>query len=201
MKRGQDSFWTAFSLEVYRAFFFALPGEFRRQHERDMLQVFRECCRDAHAQKGWIGILEELVGGVFDLLINSLKARFTAFVSDDRRMLVLLSICFVAVTGGVYAALADLRNDDFPGPTFLVVIFTFALGFLRPSSSLLTGLLVGSTLPVLRYLAISNVETGSYIADDSNWIIGLFFLIPAISGSAFGAIFRLLVNRLSTRLE
>src|SRR5688572_11276892 len=156
MKEFHNSFWLTSSLQVYQGLFFTLPKEFRQHHAHDMSQVFRDCCRHAYRYKGSVGVCVELAAGTSDLLTNAIRERLTAFFNDVRRMLVLLSISMVAISGGVYAAFADLRNDELPGPMFMVVIVTFALGFLRPSCFWLTGLLVGSMLPVMHFIARTN---------------------------------------------
>ena len=92
MKQFHDIFWLTFSVHVYQGLFCTLPTEFRRDHGRDMLQVFRDCCRHAYRNKGSVGVLGELVVSTFDLLINAIRERITALFSDNRRMFAGLTI-------------------------------------------------------------------------------------------------------------
>jgi len=201
MRHFQEGFWLGFSIQVYQRLLITLPNEFRQDYAQDMAQVFRDCCRHAYRCGGSMGVLSELVAGTFDLLINAARERITAFFRDDRRVLTLTAISLIAVIGGVYAALADLQNEEWPGPLYMVVIFTFALGFLRPSNFWLTGLLVGAMLPVMHFISHANSWELYHSPDDPTAISGFLALIPALMGSIFGAVFRLVMNRLSTRFQ
>lgn len=197
MRQFQGGFWLGFSVQVYQRLLIILPAEFRQHYAQEMAQVFRDCCSHAYRSGGSIGVLGEFVVSTFDLLANAIKERISALVNDDRRMLVLLTISIVAITAGAYAAFADLKRDEWPGPIFMVVIFTFALGFLRPSSAWLTGVLVGSMVPMMHFIAGANGWEMAPPIDDPPSVWRFMALIPSFTGSTLGVVFRRVVNRLS----
>ncbi|MGH9948650.1 MAG: hypothetical protein ACRD6X_15845 [Pyrinomonadaceae bacterium] len=201
MKRFQENVWLVFPMRFYHGLIITLPKEFREKYEREMVQVFRECCRDAYGYRGGFGVMSELARSTFDLLVNAVKERFASLVSDDRRMLALLTISVVAVVGGLYAAFAELRSDEVPGSVFMVFLFSFVLGFLRPSSFLLTGFLVGFMLPVMHFVVRMEGRVLPDQTDAFTPIWGFLMLIPALVGSISGGVFRSLSNYVSNRFE
>jgi len=201
MKQFHNNFWMTFSVYVYQRLSFILPAEFRLNYGRDMSQVFRDCCRRAYLRKGNVGVLGELVAGTFDLLINAVRAGITALIDDNRRMLVLLMISMVGTGAGAYAAFADLQGNEWPGPIFMVVIFTFALGFLRPSSSWLTGLLIGLMFPVMHFVARNKGWEIAHPTGGSSPYWASLALIPALIGSTFGAVSRSVLDHIVSRFE
>lgn len=191
---SSTDFWLLLSARLYQSLIFTLPKEFRQNYAAEMTQVFRDCCRRAYSRKGIWGVLGELITGTFDLLINSVKERLMTLFSDEKQLLIFVLTAILAIAGGLLAALADLRNDDVQAPVLLVLIFAFALGFIRPSSFWFSGLLIGLMMPVIHFLAQLKGWDIKYPTDASTPFWAFLALIPAFIGAVSGAVFRLFVN-------
>lgn len=196
MKRFTDAdFWLTFSARLYRSLIFFLPKEFRQNYAAEMTQVFRDCCRDAYRRSGFTGILGELASGTFDLMFNAMKERImTPAGGDERGLLLLLITAALAIAAGLFAAFADLRNDDVQASVLLVLIFSFALGAMRPRSFWLSALLTGLMLPTIQFVARSKGWEVKYPTDAWTPFWSFLVLIPALIGAGSGAIFRLIIN-------
>lgn len=131
-----------------------------------MALIFRDCCIDAYQSRGWLGALEETIGGLSDLVINAVKENSDSFFSDSDRQYMFLGAMFLAVCGGGFIA-NSIGSDGAPAPIFLACMFGFTLGCLRPKGCWLTGLIIGAMIP--------SVDLG---------------LFAAVAGAISGALFR-----------
>ncbi|MGH9947023.1 MAG: hypothetical protein ACRD6X_07495 [Pyrinomonadaceae bacterium] len=194
MKDPATNFWFSFSTRLYQSLIFSLPKSFRQKYAAEMEQVFRDCCRDAYKKKGIVGLCGELLISISDLLVNSVKERIMTLINDERGFLLLLLTATFAIGGGLVAAFADLRNNDVQGPVLLIFIFSFILGAIRPKSFWLSGLLVGLMMPLIHLAAQVYDWKVNYSTDSSTAYWSFLALIPALTGSSFGALFRLILN-------
>lgn len=199
VKQFSDGFWVIFSARLYQGLIFTLPKEFRQNYAAEMSRVFRDCCRYAYEHRGIFGVLSELIASVFDLITNAFKERVMTLLNDNRRLSFLLITGILAASGGLFAAFADLRKEEVPGPVFMVVIFTFVLGFFRPSCFWFSGLIVGLMMPMIHFIARVKGWEIAYPNDDSTPIWSFWILIPALLGSILGAVFRWCLNRIRNR--
>ncbi len=80
----------ACSTRLYTRLLQLAPSEFRREYSSSMLQVFKQCCLDAHDQHGWPGVLLLWLPMLSDLLAGMLAEHFKvlqpASLEGRRRM-------------------------------------------------------------------------------------------------------------------
>lgn len=68
--------WTVrLSARIYRWLLVAYPRTFRREYGAHMVQVFRDCCREAAAADGAAGFLRYWSMATSDLIMSALAER------------------------------------------------------------------------------------------------------------------------------
>jgi hypothetical protein len=63
------------SVHIYRWLMSVGPAEFRRDYREPLVQVFRQCCLDAYAQRGMMGVLGQWLPMFSELVIGMLAER------------------------------------------------------------------------------------------------------------------------------
>lgn len=63
------------SVHIYRWLMSVGPTEFRREYREPLVQVFRQCCLDAYAQRGTMGVLGQWLPMFSELIIGMLAER------------------------------------------------------------------------------------------------------------------------------
>ncbi|HEX8637872.1 MAG TPA: hypothetical protein VF692_07420 [Pyrinomonadaceae bacterium] len=201
MKQPPSGVWLNLSAWVYKSLLFTLPKEFRRNYAAEMTLVFRDCCRDANSRAGFYGVIGELSSGVLDLIVNAVKERILILITDKFDQSFFLATAVLAVTAGIFAAFADLRNTDTETPLLLVLIFSFALGFVHPRVFWLSGLLIGLMMPAIHFIALVRGWRVEYPNDSSTPLWAFLTLLPALTSSLTGAGFRLILKIIWRRLD
>jgi hypothetical protein len=194
MKHPLANFWLVLSTGIFKSLIFTLPKEFRQNYTTEMTLVFRDCCREAYYNKGFLGIFSELTNSVFDLVINAVKERIFILVNDKSRLSFFLIITALAITGGVSAAIANLYNDETPKPLLLILGFSFALGFIQPRIFWFSGLLIGLMMPAIHFLAFVGGWHVDYPTDSMTPLWAFLALIPALLFSLIGAGIRMILK-------
>ena len=64
-----------FSVWLYRRLLVAYPPAFRRRYGAQMVQVFRDCCRESTAMGGTVGLLRYWLIAFADLVVSALAER------------------------------------------------------------------------------------------------------------------------------
>jgi hypothetical protein len=102
-------------------------------------------------------------------------------------------LIIAAVLCGVIAGYCDLHTDEVIAAAFLILVFTFILGFLDPGKAWLYSLIIGSSILVTYALA----GPLNIVPKDTNVKITetLIALIPAFIGGYTGALTRYAVVR------
>src|SRR5579884_3327445 len=81
----------AISEHLYRLLLFTYPTEFRKAYRHEMIQTFRDCCREALQQHGQWGVLH-----LWGLVLSDLVT--TAFTEHTRIWIALLKRLFFNAT-------------------------------------------------------------------------------------------------------
>ncbi len=142
--------WTVrLSVQMYQRLLAAYPPSFRRAYGVPMLQVFRDCCREATSTGGIAGLLRYWLIAFGDLIVSALAERRREEVHMSRTSWIRLG-SLVAIIGGVIAtvfaalsltvAIAQLLDENSPlgvalfpvhvvswGAPALVVFYVLAL--------------------------------------------------------------------------
>src|SRR5579885_2632900 len=114
LKSGYDvSRSIAFSLRCYRLFLYIYPAPFRLWFAKEMAQVFRERCLDAHRRLGTVGLILLWLETAASAVIEAPKEHYHMLLHDIRyslRTLVrtpgLTAICLICLTLGLGASTA-----------------------------------------------------------------------------------------------
>ena len=128
------------SVAAYRALLHLYPTEHRDQYGPHMLQVFRDCCRDAYHQRYTLGLLDLWLTTILDLTKTALEERTRRGTTMNREAIIRASGLAAALGGGLWAWLIltinqrpaggvyGYRNLDDLGVMFVVTLALFALG-------------------------------------------------------------------------
>jgi hypothetical protein len=92
------------SVQLYRRLLIAYPEGFRRQYGPHMVQVFRDCCREASHAEGAVGLGRYWLIAFGDLMVSALAERRREEVHMSRTFWVRLG-SLAGIVGGVTAAL------------------------------------------------------------------------------------------------
>ena len=191
MKRAPHNRATEAAGWIFRLLTHLLPKALYQDYAREMALVFDDSCRAAAQRNGWPGLLVaglrglgDLVGGAVDEWLLQLRQRRSA------GLLVVLPPTLL----GILAGWVDLRNDEVQAPVFFVLVFSFALGAVKPGRAWLSAILVGVMLPTMEWLARTLHWHTAYAACGSPE--GAFLaLIPALIGAYAGAAARWILSR------
>ncbi len=116
--------WTVrLSVQMYQRLLVAYPQSFRRVYGAPMLQVFRDCCREAASTGGIAGLLRYWLIAFGDLIVSALAERRREEVHMSRTAWIRLG-SLAAIIGGVIAtvfaalgltvAIAQLLDENSP---------------------------------------------------------------------------------------
>jgi serine/threonine protein phosphatase PrpC len=75
------------SEHLYRIFLFVYPAEFRRACRQEMVQTFRDCCREAQQRAGAWGLMRFWGFILYDLLITAFVEHARASITLFKRLL------------------------------------------------------------------------------------------------------------------
>jgi hypothetical protein len=135
MRPGEDVPFIRVSVKVYQLLLLAYPSKFRREYGPHMLQVFRDCSRQAYRQRGPLGMLSLWTFTLFDFfssLVEEHLQRETAMTKDK---FLLIGGWALILGGGLYAfsliqAIQGIRISEAITEGSLVVLLSFSHLFL-----------------------------------------------------------------------
>ncbi len=120
---------------IFKLLLLAYPSEFRREYEREMVIVFRDCLRSESQQNGNSGILRLICSSFGDVILTSVKERFQAAQKGGKfmkpvRTIVIALLAYVAVFALVVPFFMKMRGQMpfFVGSLFDAFI-SIGLGF------------------------------------------------------------------------
>lgn len=159
------------SERVYRVLLAAYPKEFREAYGSQMVQVFRDLCRDKRRGGGIGGLVALWARTGADLAVSALVER-----SGAVRLKFLVPLALVV---GLAIALVDTSPgwDDTGISAAAVFGSCVLLGVLHPARPWLSALMVGLWIPALGIILDGNYES---------WIA----LAVAFAGAYAGALIR-----------
>jgi hypothetical protein len=85
MMKLSVSWIVSLSVRVYQWLLYIGPAEFRSEYGQSMIQVFRQCCRDAYQHQGARGVLRLWLPVFSDQLIGLLAERLSMLVHKRNR--------------------------------------------------------------------------------------------------------------------
>jgi hypothetical protein len=88
----------AATLRIYRLLLGFYPRGFRVAYEADVLQVFRQCCSDAHRERGAAGVMRLWLPAVADLFIGAVADYCCLVVEAWRRSMSMDRVRSSAIT-------------------------------------------------------------------------------------------------------
>ncbi len=124
----------AYCDRLYRLLLFLYPGAFRREYGPHMAQVFRDCCREAQAAHGAIGVLGIWVPTLRDLTASALTERLTEehHMPHLSRSTLVRAGGAAALLGGIFNLLSFLSHPSGPAraivPGSIVLLIIGVLG-------------------------------------------------------------------------
>lgn len=98
-----------FSVWLYRRLLVAYPQPFRRHYGAQMVQVFRDCCREAAATDGTIGLLRYWLSALGDLIVSALAERRREELHMTRIFWIRVGSLSAIVGGGIAALFAGIN--------------------------------------------------------------------------------------------
>ena len=97
-----------FSVWLYRGLLIAYPLAFRRRYGAQMVQLFRDCCREATATDGSVGLLRYWLIACGDLIVSALAERRQEGLHMTRMRWIRLGSLSAIISGGISAVLVTL---------------------------------------------------------------------------------------------
>ena len=172
-----------FSVWLYRRLLVAYPQSFRLRYGAQMVQVFRDCCREATTTDGNVGLLRYWLIALGDLIVSALAERRREELHMTRTAWIRLGSLSAIIGGGIatiFAALdltidiAQLLDENsslglalFPvhivswGASALVLLYVLTLIGLQVRGASRTGVAgwIGITLAIVG-MVISGLGSG-----------------------------------------
>ncbi|MDQ5852090.1 MAG: sugar transferase [Chloroflexota bacterium] len=114
------------SERVYRLLLVAYPAEFRRIYGPHMAQVFRDCCREAHARRSTRGVIELWMHTLRDLAATAPRERISEIahkygrnsIAIKRLFDIIVSITVLLFMAPIFLMIAVSIKLDSAGPIF-----------------------------------------------------------------------------------
>jgi hypothetical protein len=111
----------SFSVALYRWLLNLAPAEFRREYAASTLQVFRQCCLDAHQQKGafgvicqWPALFSEAIIGLLAEYLFPYNRRGRDYMQQTVRRSMITTFCAFVLFGIGYAAIGRVADPVEP---------------------------------------------------------------------------------------
>lgn len=96
------------SVWLYRCLLVAYPQPFRRKYGEQMVQVFRDCCREATATNGNVGLLRYWLIAFGDLIVSAFAERRREELHMARMFWIRLGSLAAIIGGSIAAVFAAL---------------------------------------------------------------------------------------------
>lgn len=96
------------SVWLYRHMLVAYPQPFRRAYGAQMVQVFRDCCREATSENGNVGLIRYWPNAFGDLIVSALAERRQEELHMTRMHWIRLGSLAAIIGGGIAAVFAAL---------------------------------------------------------------------------------------------
>jgi hypothetical protein len=98
-----------FSVWLYRRLLVAYPQSFRLRYGAQMVQVFRDCCREATTTDGNVGLLRYWLIALGDLIVSALAERRREELHMTRTAWIRLGSLSAIVGGGIATIFAGIN--------------------------------------------------------------------------------------------
>ncbi|HEU4781928.1 MAG TPA: hypothetical protein VFS83_01180 [Ktedonobacterales bacterium] len=96
------------SVWLYRRLLVAYPRPFRREYGAQMVQVFRDCCREATASDGAVGLLRYWLLAFGDLIVSALAERRREELHMTRTLWIRVGSLAAIIGGGIATIFAGI---------------------------------------------------------------------------------------------
>jgi hypothetical protein len=97
-----------FSIWLYRCLLVAYPQPFRREYGAQMVQLFRDCCREASAADGHVGLLRYWLIAFGDLIMSALAERRQEELHMTRTVWIRVGSLSAIIGGGIAGVFAGI---------------------------------------------------------------------------------------------
>jgi len=91
MEKNSVSWSISLSVFLYRCLLRLGPANFRREYGQQMMQVFRQCCRDAYQRRGPLGVFLLWLPTFSDLVTGMLAERLASMLHAENQSSALIS--------------------------------------------------------------------------------------------------------------
>ncbi len=71
------------SVHIYQVLLAIGPADFRREYEKQVVHVFRECCKDAYLRRGICGVISTWSPLFSEAITDMLAERFNKHLSSQ----------------------------------------------------------------------------------------------------------------------
>lgn len=189
MPSGQQ-LWLRMACRCYAAMLYVYPADFRARFREEMLQVFRDRCRDSLSESGMRGLLACALHTLGDLLISAARERVLS-VSPAATLALLLATAF-----GLLAAYLDFHTDEVQVAVLVILVGTFVVALLRPASAWRWALAAGLCIFAAYQFGPGLGFHPRYPALPGNYAT-LLALVPAFIGAYAGVLMRYIARRVA----
>ena len=101
MKPGRSMWMFSASVHCYRMLLLSYPPEFREVFAQEMAQTFRDCCRQAIAERGGQGLARLWSLTLYDLAVTATAERVRTLLSFVKQFLGITSASIIAAEGSL----------------------------------------------------------------------------------------------------
>jgi serine/threonine protein phosphatase PrpC len=101
MKPGRSMLMFSASVRCYRMLLLSYPPEFRAIFAQEMTQTFRDCCRQAIAERGGQGLASLWSLTLYDLVVTAAAERVRTLLTSVKQLLGISSASIIATEGSL----------------------------------------------------------------------------------------------------
>lgn len=187
MPSGRPS-WLGVVCRIYAALLLAYPADFRARFREEMLQAFRDRCRDFPAGSGARGVLACALHMLKDLVFSAARERALA-VHPGAVLALLLATAF-----GLLGAYLDFHTDEVQVAVLVLLVGAFVVALLRPAGAWRWALASGLCIYAAYQVGPGLGFIPRYPASPGNSAT-LLALAPAFMGAYMGVLVRHIARR------
>lgn len=101
MKPGRSMWMFSASVRCYRTLLLSYPPAFREVFTQEMTQTFRDCCRQAIAERGGQGLARLWGLTLYDLVVTATAERVRTLLTSVKQLLGITSASMIATEGSL----------------------------------------------------------------------------------------------------